>query len=96
MSADTSRTPEQIEASIARTREELRLTVDELSDRLDPRTQAEELLAEAKIAVAELRRKVTGEERPYGEPEPTRTGWVAVGAAAALAVAVVTTVVRKL
>lgn len=91
-----SETPEQIEARIARTREELRLAVDELSDRLNPGNQARRVLAEAKVAVGALRRKVTGERAPYGEPEPTRTGWVAVGAAAALAVAVVVTVVRRL
>ncbi len=91
-----SETPEQIEARIARTREELRLTVDELSDRLNPSNQAQHVLAEAKVAVGALRRRLTGEAAPYGEPEPTRTGWVAVGAAAALAVALVATVVRRL
>lgn len=96
MSAESGETPEQIEARIARTREELRLTVDELSDRLNPRNQAEHVLAEAKIAVGDLKRKVTGEPRPYGEPEPTRTGWVAVGAAALAGLAVVTSVVRRL
>lgn len=96
MSTEAGETPEQIEARIARTREELRLTVDELSDRLNPKNQAEHVVAEAKLAVAELKRKVTGETRPYGEPEPTRTGWVAVGAAAAVALAVVTSVIRRL
>lgn len=95
MSAETGETPEQIEARIARTREELRLTVDELSDRLNPRNQAENVLAEAKIAAAELKRKVTGEDRPYGEPEPTRTGWIAVGAVAAAGLAVVASIVRR-
>ncbi|NLE70552.1 MAG: DUF3618 domain-containing protein [Actinomycetales bacterium] len=86
----------QLEADIARTRAELRATVDELSDRLNPKTQAQNALDEAKVALRELRRKVTGEVRPADEPEPTRTGWIVLGAAAAVAAAVVSTIVRKL
>ena len=92
--SDTSQ--QEIEAQIARTRAELKLTVDELSDRLDPRTQAQYVMDEAKAAVADLKRRVTGEERPYGEPEATRTGWIALGAAAAAVLAVGSAVVRKL
>ncbi len=94
--AAAPRSQAEIEAEIARTRAELRATVDELSDRLNPRTQAEEALGEAKIALATLRRKVTGEVPAADEPEPTRTGWLVLGAAAALAAAAVGTVVRKL
>jgi len=39
---------------------------------------------------------VTGEVRPADEPEPTRLGWIVLGAGAALAAAVVGTIVRKL
>lgn len=86
----------EIEAEIARTRAELRATVDQLSERLNPKTQAADALDEAKLAFAELKRKATGEVRPADEPEPTRTGWLVLGAGAALAVAVVGTIVRKL
>ena len=87
---------QDIEADIARTREELRSTVDELSERLNPRNQAQEVVEEVKVAVADLKRRVTGDVRPAGEPEPTTKGWVALGAVAALALTVVTKIVRKL
>ena len=86
----------EIEAEIARTRAELRATVDELSVRLNPKNQAQDALDEAKFAVAELKRKVTGEVRAADEPEPTRRGWIVLGASAALAAAVLGTVLRKL
>lgn len=89
-------TQQEIEAQIARTRAELKLTVDELSDRLDPRNQAQHVVEEAKLAVADLKRRVTGEEKPYGEAEPTRTGWIALGAAAAAVLALGGAVIRKL
>ena len=87
---------QDIEADIARTRAELKSTVDELSVRLNPRNQATAILDEAKIAVVDLRRRVMGDVRPAGEPEPTTKGWVVLGAAAALAATVVTKIVRKL
>lgn len=86
---------EDIEAEIARTREELRSTVDELSDRLNPRNQAQEVVEEVKVAVADLRRRVTGDVRPDGEPEPTTKAWVVLGVAATLALTVVTKIIRK-
>lgn len=92
MSADTQA---QIEAQIARTRQELRLTVDELSERLDPRVQATQVVDEVKLAVADLKRRVTGEERPYGEPEPGRSGWIALGSAAAVVLAIGIKLVRR-
>ncbi|GEN80315.1 DUF3618 domain-containing protein [Actinotalea fermentans] len=91
-----TRTQAQIEADIARTRAELRATVDELSERLNPRNQAQEAVDEAKVAFEELKRKLTGEVRPADEPEPTRRGWIVLGAAAAVAAAVVGTIARKL
>ena len=92
----SDQTQAQIEADIARTRAELQATVDQLSDRLDPRTQAQHVLEEAKIAIAEVKRKVTGAVRAADEPEPTRTGWIVLGLGAAAAAAVVATIVRKL
>lgn len=93
MSADD---PARIEAEIARTRAQLKEAVDELSDRLNPKTQASELTEEAKRAVADLKRRVTGEVRPDDEPEVSRAGWVVLGVGAALAVGLVRAVVRRL
>ncbi|MBC7292182.1 MAG: DUF3618 domain-containing protein [Actinotalea sp.] len=87
---------EQIEAEITRTREELRTTVDELSDRLSPKNLAQEAADEVKIAVADLKRRATGEVRAPDEPEPTRTGWVLLGTGALVALTVVRKVVRRL
>lgn len=92
MSAET---PQEIQAQIARTREELRLTVDELSERLDPRVQAERVSEDVKLAVADLKRKVTGEEKPYGEREPGKAGWVVLGSAAALVLALGVKILRR-
>lgn len=92
----TDQSQAEIEAEIARTRAELRATVDELSERLNPRTQAEHVMDEAKIAFAEVKRTVTGQVRAAGEAEPSRTGWIALGAGAAAAAAIVATVLRKL
>lgn len=92
----TTPTSAQVEADIARKRAELAEVVDELSDRLNPRNQANHLMDEAKLAVADLKRRVTGEIRPADEPEPTKTGWMALGAGAAVALALVTGIIRKL
>ena len=46
--------------------------------------------------VADLKRRVTGEIPGPGEAEATRTGWIVLGVGAALAAAVVATVIRKL
>ena len=52
----TDQSQAQIEAEIARTRAELRATVDELSERLNPRTQAEHVMDEAMSRLAGSRR----------------------------------------
>ena len=92
----TDQSQAQIEAEIARTRAELQATVDELSDRLNPRNQAEHVKDEAMIAFAQVKRTVTGQVRAPDEPEPSRTGWIALGPGAAAAAAVVVKVLRKL
>lgn len=89
-------TPAEIEADIARTRAELRLAVDELSDRLDPKANVEHVVEEARLAAMDLKRRVTREDRPLGEPEPSRTGWIVLGAGAAAALLVVGGILRKL
>lgn len=89
-------TPAMIEADILRTRAELRATVDELSDRLNPRSLAQEAAGEAKIAAEDIKRRVTGEVRSPLDPEPTKTGWIVLGTGAAIGLAVVTTIIRKL
>ena len=70
--------------------------MDELSDRLNPKNQAQNAVDEAKLAFEELKRKVTGEVRPADEPEPTRLGWIGLGTAAGLAAIVVGGIARKL
>ncbi len=84
-----------IEAEIARSRAELQATIDELTDRLDPKANAGRAVDEAKAALAEVRRRVARETRGPDEPEATTTGWVILGAGAAAAIALVTKVVRK-
>ena len=79
---------EEIQADIVRARAELQATVDELADRLNPKAGVLRALDEAKVAVDEIRRKVTHEERGPKDPEPTTTGWVVLGAGAAAAAAI--------
>ena len=88
--------PQDIEADIARRRAELRTTVDDLSDRLNPRNQATEALEDAKNAVADLKRRVTGDVRRVDEPEATRRGWIVLGTGAAVVLTVVGKIVRRL
>ncbi|MCL3863122.1 DUF3618 domain-containing protein [Actinotalea sp. K2] len=94
--AKPATTPQEIEAEIARTRAELQATVDQLSERLDPRVQAEEARDEAKAALGDLRRRVTGDPLLPGEQPATTKGWVVLGAGAAIAALVTAAVVRKL
>lgn len=51
MSEQDKRTPEQVEADLARTRQELAASVDELSTMLDPREQIKDVKANVKAAV---------------------------------------------
>lgn len=89
-------TPDRIEADNARTREELKVAVDQLAERLHPRTQANDAMNEAKIAVEDLKRRVTGEVRRPDEPEASRTGWVVLGTAAALTTVVLSKIIKRL
>jgi hypothetical protein len=68
---------EQIEADIARTREELAQTVDELTARLDVKTRVQEGVQER---VQELRDRATDDQ---GRPTPAT---MAIGGAALAAV----------
>lgn len=95
-STGPSTDPAQIEAEIARTRAQLKDAVDELSDRLSPKNQADEIKADVKVALVDLKRRVTGEVRPADEPEPTRRAWIVLAAGVAVAATVVTKIVRKL
>ncbi|WP_182112861.1 MULTISPECIES: DUF3618 domain-containing protein [unclassified Actinotalea] len=94
--APTNEDPAAIEAEIARTRAQLQDTVDELSDRLNPKNMAAELTDDIKLAVTDLKRRVTGEVRPPDEPEPGKAAWVVLGTGAAVVLAVVGKIVRKL
>lgn len=95
-STGPSTDPAEIEAEIARTRAQLKDAVDELSDRLSPKNLVEEVKEDVMLAVSDLKRRVTGEVRPAGEPEPSRRAWIVLGGSAALALAVVGKIVRKL
>lgn len=86
---------EQIETEIARTRAALQATVDELSDRLDPRAQLNETVAETKAAAADLKRRISGEDRAPGTPEPTARGWAVLGTAAGVAVLIALRALRR-
>lgn len=90
-----SNDPASIEADIARTRAQLQDAVDELSDRLNPKNVAAELTDDVKLAVADLKRRVTGDVRPPGEPEPGKAAWVVLGTGAAIVLAVVGKLVRR-
>lgn len=90
-----SDSPADIEADIARTRAELRATVEELSDRLDPRNLAQEAVDETKIALADVKRRLTGEQREPDDPEPSTLGWAVLGTGAALTALVVTKILRR-
>ncbi|KGM14190.1 DUF3618 domain-containing protein [Cellulomonas bogoriensis] len=91
-----TRSPAQIEADIARTRQEIKLAVDELSNRLDPRVQAKAVGDETRAAAADLRRRLAREPRGLTESPPTTRGWVVLGVGAALTALVLTAVVRRL
>lgn len=69
---DSTRTPEQIEADIARQREELAETVDQLHARLDVK-------ARAKAEMAHLKDRAT---TATGKPRPDLTAALVVGVAA--------------
>lgn len=77
-----TRTPEQIQTDIARTRLELTSAVDELVDRLDPRTQ----IAEAK---ATIRARIQAIKEDLRAGDPKTLGIAAAGVATAVLVVVV-------
>ena len=83
-------TPEDIEAQIARNRAELAATIDELSDRLDPKAKAEELVERAKQLV-----KDAGTD-PDTRPEDRNRARIVVGVAAAAPVGLLTALLRKI
>ena len=95
MSTEVNGTPtgdnpgvEEIEAEIARTRDDLAATVDELTARLDVKTRVKESVQhtrdQAAARVRAVRDRATDED---GQPTPTALG--IGGAAAAVVIAVV-------
>jgi predicted ArsR family transcriptional regulator len=82
--------PEDIEAQIARNRAELASTIDELTDRLDPKAKAEELVEKAKQIV-----KDAGTD-PDTRPEDRNRARIILGVGAAAAVGLLTALIRKL
>ena len=88
------RTAAEIEADLQRTREELTRAVDELSARVDPRRQVEEIRnkARAKFSSASAEGKSFADDLKAGKPKAIAV----VGAAAAVVLAVgAAVVVRK-
>jgi predicted ArsR family transcriptional regulator len=82
--------PEDIEAQIARNRAELASTIDELTDRLDPKAKANELVEKAKQIV-----KDAGTD-PDTRPEDRNRARIIVGVGAAAAVGLLTALIRKI
>ena len=82
--------PEDIEAQIARNRAELAATIDELSDRLDPKAKAEELVTKAKQVV-----KDAGTD-PDTRPEDRNRARIVVGVAGVAALGLLTALIRKI
>ncbi|MDO5729857.1 MAG: DUF3618 domain-containing protein [Actinomycetaceae bacterium] len=82
--SDKPRTVEDIEAEIQRTRLAMQSTVDEISGRIDPRTQAKDFADRAKASASDLGKRATDtvEEAKKGEP-----GALAMVASAATGVA---------
>lgn len=95
--SETSATPKPaasermkaLEAELQLTRGELAATVDELADRLNPKTQAER-------AVAEGKRLVSDATDPSVAPEARKRARVVLGVAGAVAALLVTGVVRRI
>jgi Protein of unknown function (DUF3618) len=83
-------TPEEIEAQIARNRADLAATIDELSDRLDPKAKAEELVVKAKQLV-----KDAGND-PDTRPEDRNRARIVVGVAGVAALGLLTALIRKI
>lgn len=100
MSGQDKRTPEDIEADLARTRQELAGSVDELSTMLDPREQIKETKANLKAALdrtgesarhaargAETRAQALLDDVKGGDPKAI--GLIGAGVAAIAAVAAI-------
>ena len=83
-------TPEDIETQIARNRAELAATIDELSDRLDPKAKADELVEMGKQLV-----KDAGND-PGTRPEDRDRARIILGVAGIAGVGLLTALVRKI
>ncbi|WP_298459270.1 DUF3618 domain-containing protein [uncultured Cellulomonas sp.] len=82
--------PHDIEAQIARNRAELAATIDELTDRLDPKAKADELVEMAKQVVHDA-----GND-PDTRPEDRNRARIILGVSAAAALGLLTGLVRKI
>ncbi|WP_022917009.1 DUF3618 domain-containing protein [Ruania albidiflava] len=87
------RTVAEIEADLQRTREELTRTVDQLSDRVDPRRQVEEIRNQARQKFAD----VTAQGKSFADDvkakDPKALG--ILGAVAAVAAAITTAAIVR-
>lgn len=91
---EPKRTKMELEAEIARTRDEVRQTLDELSGRLNPQIRAHEAVEEARLAASDVVTLVKGGGLPENDTRRERNVRLVVGVTV-LAAAVVTTIVVK-
>ncbi|WP_054952657.1 DUF3618 domain-containing protein [Flaviflexus massiliensis] len=75
------RSAADIEADLQRTREELTKTVNELSDRLNPKTNAKAAADQAKLKANEFVASARGVADDAGRGEPSAIGILAAAAA---------------
>ena len=86
-----ARSVEDIEAEIQRTRLAMQSTVDELTSRLDPRTQVKSVTEKAKASAADLGKKAqdTMDDAKKGDPTALATlASIATGLAVVAGVAI--------
>ncbi|PFG40234.1 uncharacterized protein DUF3618 [Georgenia soli] len=77
------RTPAEIEADLAKTRIDLTNTVNELSDRLDPRAQVDAAKESAKAAANAASARAKGFKDDVAAGDPKTLGVLAAGLATA-------------
>lgn len=81
--AARKRTPAEIEADLAKTRMDLTNTVNELSDRLDPRAQVDAAKESAKAAANAASARAMGFKDDVAAGDPKTLGVLAAGLATA-------------
>jgi len=88
-------TQAELEAEIVRTRSELASTIDELTTRLDPRTQAANVANQTKQAAADTGSFFTGGGLPEHDPTRARNVKILVGGAVTTIALVAAMILRR-